>query len=197
MPAGQNKHRLVVVKRMAIRVAAVMASQAVLAKGGDVSGDERRVDIQMAGGAARLAKAGQTGIMAVCTLEGRAIRHFLVSCKRESCRVVRKTLRIEPGEGSFRSAMIGMALNAANCLALGLHDVVKILRILGQVGVAGEAGAGHGQAAPGRGVAGEAGHLSVGVRSTQRQRAGGCIQSARTEENASPDQADGSHHHYR
>lgn len=87
--------------------------------------------------------------------------------------------------------MIDVALDAALAGSLGRHLVVEILRILLEIGMAGQASVRHFLAAKRHRVAARAAiDLGVGAHTSKDQPAGLCIERAGAEQYASLGEAD-------
>lgn len=182
MFAGQWEGCPLVVKGLPVAVQAIMAGAAVRSEGRGMAVHKLGLDLLVATGAHVWVKTHIGRWVAAAAPEGAAICHFLVRQQREPQLVVREVADIIFCERSRGPAVLGMAGVAAGELALGHHQRVEIFGILTQVGVAGEAGAGHAAAAEGRRVAllaarnfGMAGHPA------QRGRPGLGAQRARAE----------------
>ena len=191
MFSGERKSDPGMIEGMAIAVDAVMTGQAVLAKAGYVALGKRPIDNTVTRAAYRRIKAGIAVGMAARTLEGRAVGHFGMGFEGEAQLIVRKVLRIELGQGCVWPAVVSVAGRAAAFFSLSSHDIVKVVGVGLEIGVAGQAAVAHRLTAEGsRMTLGAFLDGGVGFHATQRKAAVLGVKRPWAEQDASAQQGD-------
>ena len=191
MFSGEGKGALGMIEGMAIAVDAIMTGQAVLTKTGHVALGKSHINNTVTRAAHRRIEAGIAVGMAARTLESRAVGHFGMGIEGETQLFVREVLRIEPGQGCVWPAVVGVAGGAAVYFSLSSHDIVKVIGVGLEIGVAGQAAVAHRLAAErSRMALGAVLNGGVGFHATQRKTAVLGVKRPRAEQDAAAQQGD-------
>lgn len=143
---------------------AVVAGHTVVAKMGDVSGDEISLVIAVARLAQRPVKMCQVLHVAISAGKRLAGGHGPVGRQRKAQHIVRKILEIHARERSLRAFMLGVATAAQQTFWQCAMQSIRVSSLSLDVGVAGQTAPFHLFAAPGWSMAGCASAADFGVR---------------------------------
>jgi len=117
----------IVVKGFAVGVDAIMTSQALVAKRSQMSCHVRRVNLLVAGGAARQIHCRNSVAVAICAGEAGSAGGDFMPFQGIAGRFMGKALQVHNCQGSLRAVVLGVTILAAPGLALRQHDRVKIV----------------------------------------------------------------------